>query len=167
MARSLLRQLEQIRQSATYDDQVASVNTSGIAEPTVSGSLENDANVIRTLLRQLKGTTNWYDDPGISIVELSNAIDAGVGEKYVESVSSTITKNTEHILPNSITYTPDATSGQEGSNMDVYVDGQLLAADTGAAGVNADRDYGETSVSGITFRFDVQEGRNITYVVRE
>ncbi len=64
MARSLLRQLEQIRRSATYDDGILSVNTSSIAEPTVSGSLEEDTNVIRTLLKQLKGSTNWYDDPG-------------------------------------------------------------------------------------------------------
>ena len=51
--------------------------------------------------------------------------------------------------------------------MDVFVDGQLLAADTGAAGVNADRDYGETTASGVTFRFDVQVGRNITYMIRQ
>ena len=167
MARSLLRQLEQIRRAATYDDQVANVNTSAVAEPTVSGSLEDDTNIIRTLMRQLKGTTNWYDDPGTDIVTLANSVDAGIGEKYVESVSSAVTKNTEHSLPNSITYTPDDTSGQEGSNMDVYVDGQLLAADTGSNGANADRDYGETSVSGITFRFDVPSGVNLTYFVRE
>jgi len=60
MARSLLRQLEQIRRAATYDDDVALVNTAGVAEPTVSGSLEEDTNVIRTLVRQVKGTTDWY-----------------------------------------------------------------------------------------------------------
>ena len=64
MARSLLRQLEQIRRAATYNDDVASANTSAVAEPTVSGSLEQDTNVFRTLMKQLKGTTNWYDDPG-------------------------------------------------------------------------------------------------------
>ena len=71
MARSLLRQLEQIRRSATYDDAVASANTVGVAEPIVSSgtllSLENDMNVIRTLTLQMKSTvsgTNWYDDPG-------------------------------------------------------------------------------------------------------
>jgi hypothetical protein len=50
--------------------------------------------------------------------------------------------------------------------MDVYVDGQLLAADTGVNGANADRDYGETSTSGITFRFNIPQGRNVTYFVR-
>ena len=428
MARSLLRQLEQIRRSATYDDAVASVNTSAVAEPTSGGSLEDDINVIRTLLKQFKGGTNWYDDPGsyfdptatdsgsaenksmtlanikgktldaytviiavsednsgagftvsgtstgvlasittayalptdrrglpvyastanagtywdeggndnvvrVDVLDMSNdqefddgthtiyakmhdaadfggtgtgtdvyfrfykngavcdltntgvtsvkfvypqrkrmsdmaeyewtrtdfisswegdvelvedisnlwnytgavdgetaptwtntganypltanptdleaavnalndavddmtftednyiadgdtvadaldkldqqvkdnadAITAGVAEKYVESVAAPITAGVEHSLPAGVIYTPDATAGQEGSNMDVYVDGQLLAADTGAAGVNADRDYGETTTSGITFRFNVQVGRNITYLVRE
>ena len=52
--------------------------------------------------------------------------------------------------------------------MDVYVDGQLLAADTTVSGVpQADRDYAETSGSALTFRFDIQVGRNITYVVRQ
>jgi len=51
--------------------------------------------------------------------------------------------------------------------MDIYVDGQLLAADTGSNGANADRDYGETSTSQVTFRFDIQTGRNITYMVRQ
>lgn len=66
MARSLLRQLEQIRRAATYSDTVASVNTAGVAEPTISGSLEEDTNVIRTLLKQIKfglaGGENWFDD---------------------------------------------------------------------------------------------------------
>ena len=52
MARSLLRQLEQIRRSATYTDAVVSVNTSTVAEPTVSGSLQDDLNVIRNKGRQ-------------------------------------------------------------------------------------------------------------------
>lgn len=69
IGRSLLRQYEQIRWSATYDDTVANVNTSAVAEPTVtSGSemrLEPDMNVLRTLTKQVKGTTNWYDDLGM------------------------------------------------------------------------------------------------------
>lgn len=97
----------------------------------------------------------------------ADAIAAGSADKYVEEVSSTISAGVEHALPAGLTYTPDSTSGQEGSNMDVYVGGQLLAADTGVAGANADRDYGETSTSGITFRFDVQAGRNITYMIRQ
>ncbi|RLI61097.1 MAG: hypothetical protein DRO67_08380, partial [Candidatus Asgardarchaeum californiense] len=71
MARSLLRQLEQIRRSATYDDAVASVNTYAVAEPVVTSgtmlSLEADMNNIRTLMLQMKSTvsgSNWYDSTG-------------------------------------------------------------------------------------------------------
>jgi hypothetical protein len=66
--RSLLTQYDQIRRSATYDDSIAEVNSATVAEPTtptVSGSsdsvLEHDMNVLRTLLKQVKGTTNWFD----------------------------------------------------------------------------------------------------------
>jgi len=167
MARSLLRQLEQIRNSATYDDAISGVHTSAVAEIAVSGTLQHDLNVVRTLIKNITGTTNWYDDPGTDLVTLSGAITASSADKVVETTASQINKNTEHALPAGKTFTPSSTAGEEGKNMDVYVGGQLLMADTGAAGVNADRDYGETSTSGITFRFDVQADRNITYVIRQ
>jgi hypothetical protein len=99
--------------------------------------------------------------------DVEDSITAGVAEKYVEEVSGDISAGVEHLLPTGLTYTPVTTSGEEGANMDVYVGGQLLAASTGALGVNADRDYAETSTSGITFHFDVQDGRNITYMIRQ
>jgi len=95
------------------------------------------------------------------------AMNAASVNKYAEEVSTLISKNVVHGLPGSLTYTPDDTSGEEGSNMDVYVDGQLLSADTGTNGVNADRDYSESTASGIAFRFDIQVGRNITYMIRQ
>jgi len=103
------------------------------------------------------------------LADISDSVDAGVAEKYVESVAVAITKNTPHTIPVAIVggYTPEATAGREGAHMDIYVDGQLLAADTGSNGANADRDYGETSTSQVTFRFDIQTGRNITYMVRQ
>ncbi len=107
------------------------------------------------------------DKLDIALKNVSDTVSAGVGEKYVESVSSDISANTAHTLPAGVSYTPDATSGQEGKNMDVYIDGQLLAADTGTNGANADRDYGETSSTSVTFRFNVYAGQNITYVVRQ
>ena len=64
MARSLLRQLEQVRRAATYNDDVADVNLPGVAEPTVSGSLEEDTNVLRSLFKQLKGTSTWFENLG-------------------------------------------------------------------------------------------------------
>lgn len=113
------------------------------------------------------GITSALDSLDQKLKDVEDSVAAGVGEKYVEAAASLISKNTEHALPYGITYTPDSTAGREGKNMDVFVDGQLLAADTGVNGVNADRDYGETTASGITFRFNIQAGRNITYVVRQ
>ena len=167
MARSLIRQLEQIRNSAAYDDVISDVHNSAVAEIAVSGTLQHDMNVIRTLIKDITGTTNWYDDSGTDLTTLAGLIVSSAADKYVETTSTTISKNIEHALPGGSTYTPVSTSGTEGKNMDVYVGGQLLMADTGVAGVNADRDYGESTTSGITFRFDIQSERNITYVIRQ
>lgn len=104
------------------------------------------------------------DDLDKALNDIAEAVEAGVGEKYIESVSVPFSAGTLHSLPTGITYTPDSTAGREGSNMDVYVDGQLIAADTIALN---DRDYAETTTSGITFHFDIQVGRNITYIVRD
>jgi hypothetical protein len=115
--------------------------------------------------------TDSLNDLDAQVKINADGIAASSGDKFVESLSAQADINTVHALPAAVVsaggYTPDATAGSEGKNMDIYVDGQLLAADTGAAGVNADRDYGETTTSGITFRFNVQEGRNVTYVIRQ
>jgi len=107
------------------------------------------------------------DDLDVALKTLSDALDDASASKHVETVDSEISANVFHSLPGGLTYTPEDTAGIEGAYMDVYVDGQLLSADTGAAGVEADRDYQETTVSGIKFRFDVQVGRNITYIIRK
>ncbi len=102
-----------------------------------------------------------------SLHNVEQSLNASSAAKYVESVSTQISKNTLHVLPYGLTYTPISTAGREGANMDVFVDGQLIAADTGVNGVNADRDYAEATTSGVIFRFKVQAGRNITYLVRQ
>jgi len=108
------------------------------------------------------------DDLDTALKDIADDVAAGVGDKYVESVASAIAKNTTHTIPVAIgTYTPESSAGREGKNMDIYVDGQLLATDTGVAGANADRDYAEVSSTQITFRFNIQAGRNITYIVRQ
>ena len=109
--------------------------------------------------------TNIFESLADALTTISGALDVAAPEKYVESVGTIIAKNTPHATP--AAYTPVSTANREGMNMDVYVDGQLLAADTGAAGVNADRDYAETDGNNITFRFNIQAGRNITYVIRQ
>jgi len=154
-------------------------NTSGnyvlVSDP---GDLTTAINLLNTEIGDRTYTESNYittgddiadslDDLDVGLGALADSIDASVAEKYVESVSVLISKNVEHSLPYTLSYTPASTAGQEGKNMDVFVDGQLLAADTGAAGANADRDYGETTASGVTFRFDVQVGRNITYMIRQ
>jgi len=102
-----------------------------------------------------------------ALQDVADSVSAGTGEKYIEEVSVDISADTLHDLPGSITYTPVSTVGIEGRNMDVYVNGQLLAADTGVGGVNVDRDYGETTVSGITFHKVVYQDSNITYTIRQ
>lgn len=94
------------------------------------------------------------------------AIAASSADKYIETLSADLGANVDHDLPYSQTYTPCTTSGQEGKNMDVLVNGQLLCADTGAAGVNADRDYAELDTNTIKFRFALYENTNVTYIIR-
>jgi len=115
-----------------------------------------------------------YITSGESIADSLDKLDqemadltAQSGDKYVEEVSALINKNVAYTLPGSISYTPDGTAGREGSNLDIYVGGQLLAASTGVNGANSDRDYNETSATTVTFMFNIQSGRNVTYVVRQ
>jgi hypothetical protein len=107
------------------------------------------------------------DKLDMAIKDVSDLGTAGLLNVYVEELAGDVSAGTLHSLPTGVTYTPDATGGQEGSNMDIFLDGQLLAASTGAAGVNEDRDYAETTASGITFHINVYQNSNITYRVRE
>jgi len=110
---------------------------------------------------------NSIDDLDIALGALSDTLDSLLGTKITEEVSGDITAGVEHILPDSNVYTPYDTSGQEGKNMEVWLDGQLLSASTGVGGVNDDRDYAETSVSGITFSEDVYQYSNIIYYIKQ
>jgi len=111
---------------------------------------------------------NSLDDLDIAMGAIAALLEAGIGNKYIEELASDITAGVEHPLPESQTYIPYSTvSGQEGKNMDVWLDGQLLSASTGIGGVNGDRDYAETSISGITFTEDVYQYSNITYYIRQ
>jgi len=107
------------------------------------------------------------DDLDVKLKEIADQAAGGALDIYVEEVSSTINKDTFHSLPGSLTYTPESTSSREGKNMDIFIDGQMLAADTGVNGANVDRDYSETSVSGITFHRKVHTYSNITYRIRQ
>lgn len=103
-----------------------------------------------------------------SLVALEDAVNdlaAGAVVKYVEAISNVILPNTAHNTP--ANYTPCSDSGQEGKNMDIYVDGQLLAASTGSNGDQSDRDYSEISTSQVAFSFTLHPGQNITYMIRK
>jgi hypothetical protein len=106
-----------------------------------------------------------YLDAAVNTI--AGQISSGVGEKYIENISSEISAGDEHVLPGSLSYTPAADVGQYGKNMDVFVDGQLLVASTGTNGEEEDMDYSETSTTSITFHRDVYAGSNITYIIKQ
>ena len=123
-------------------------------------------------------TEENYITSGQSISDSLNALDvaintlaanteAGVGDKYIVTVASDVDAGVAYQLPVGVTYTPDSTSGQQGSNMDIYLDGQLLFASTGVAGVNEDKDYAETSPTHVTFHYKIHKYSNLTFVVRQ
>jgi len=138
--------------------------------------LQTAIDVLNTSIGDATFTEDNYIADGDSIaaalekldIQLANASEStgnSFGVKHIIDVSSTISKNTPYTL--GFTYTPDSTSGQEGKNMDVYVNGQLILADTGTNGANADRDYAETDGSNITFRFDVVDPATIICFVKQ
>lgn len=110
---------------------------------------------------------NSIDDLDIAIGALSAQLAASLGIKLTEELSSDILAGVEHTLPASNTYTPEDEAGEEGKNMEIWLDGQLLAASTGVGGINEDRDYAETSVSGITFTEDVYQYSNLIYYIKQ
>lgn len=72
MPRSFLSQALQVAGSASYDDAIASPHSAGVAEAQTA--LEGDLNVMRTLMKDLLGATNWYDTPEMTI--------KGIADKY-------------------------------------------------------------------------------------
>ena len=99
----------------------------------------------------------------MSLKDVSNLVTAGVADVYIEELSSDVLAEIIHPLPIGVIYTPDTDDEHPGSNMDVFLDGQLLAADS----VSTERDYEETTTSGITFHMNIYQDSNVTYKVRE
>ena len=145
------------------------------------GTAETDISNLEAAVGSSTGATgliyssNNYVTNATSLETAIGALDAAItsssAQKYIETTSAVITAGIEHALPAAAIsaggYTTFSGAGQEGANMDVYVSGQMLAADTGYLGATADRDYGETSTSGVTFRFTIPSGTNIIYVIRQ
>jgi hypothetical protein len=63
--RSLLRQEAQIAASNTYDAGIINAHTVGVAEGQVG--LEGDLNVLRSLVSDIVGKTNWFDAPEMGL----------------------------------------------------------------------------------------------------
>lgn len=61
MSRSIFRQAFAIRPSDSYDDTLNDAGHIGVALETGSASLEGDLNSIRSQVKMLIGTTNWWD----------------------------------------------------------------------------------------------------------
>lgn len=87
-------------------------------------------------------------------------------EDGVETVASSTVKEIEvgvgpfssgvaHIIPGGREYTPSA----DGSNMDVYLNGQLLIE-------GASEDYIEDTSTTIKFNFNLGANSNLTYIIR-
>lgn len=147
---------------------------------TANHLLDVDGETISASLEKLNvgiGSRNYTEDNYVSdgqtitasidaldqaLQDISDATASGIGEKYVVTTASAITAETNWDLPTG-TYTGYASDTQPGKHMDVYVNGQLLAADYSTLGNN---DYEEVDSDTIKFHFTVKANANITYVIR-
>lgn len=143
---------------------------------TANHALDTDGETITASLEKLNlviGNRDYTDGliltDGQSITASLEAlntyvatISGTVAEKYVHTTPAKIDAETNWDLPNG-TYTPFASDTQPGKNMDVYVNGQLLAADYSTAGNN---DYEEVDSDTVKFHFKVKSGANISYIIR-
>lgn len=164
---------------ASNNEATPSWDNTGSNYALVSGTDQTAAiNALNTIVGSRVYTSGNYIDDGDTIATSLNDLDlamktladslaASIGGKYIEEVSADIPAGIEHVLPGGLTYTPTSTSGQEGKNMEIWLDGQLLAANTGVGGINEDRDYAETSISGITFTDDVYQNSNLVYYIKQ
>jgi hypothetical protein len=155
--------------------------TSIPGSPIVDGSVDNLKAALDALNTELgtrdftesnyvtsgESITDVLDDLDTSMALVASTVAGGVEERYVVTVDQDYTAGDSYTLPVGVSYTPSSDSGKQGKNMDVYLDGQLLVASTGAGGANEDRDYAETSPTTIEFHFDVYQYSNLIFKVRQ
>lgn len=70
MPRSIFSQQLQLEASVSYNDAIASPHTAGVAEGQTN--MEGDLNVFRTLMKNLLGKTNWYDQADMHLTGIAN-----------------------------------------------------------------------------------------------
>jgi hypothetical protein len=106
------------------------------------------------------------DDLDTNMYDVSQSVAGGVAETYSVAIDQDYAAGTSYALPGGVSYTPSSDSGRQGKNMDVYLDGLLLSASTGTNGVNADKDYAETSTTTIELHFDIYQYSNFIFKIR-
>lgn len=112
MALTLLNQFFQIKQSDTYDDAIVDSHTVGVAEAQTR--LEGDLNVIRTRLKALLGTSDWYLDGADTIADLDSRATAIEDKRFIKKVRT-------DVLTAANSYFSDV-SGLDINAVDVFVD---------------------------------------------
>lgn len=104
-----------------------------------------------------------YVAQGSSLETAIGALDAAVTgvsvTKAITRVASLTTSGSAITLPNALTYTLSHPGGQ---SMDVYLNGQLMQANTGSE----IRDYLEASPTTIKFTFNVKKNSYVSYLIR-
>jgi hypothetical protein len=161
--RSQFNQDTQISSSVNYDDGIANVATVAEDQP----DLEGDLNVLRTLLKNLKGTAKWSTalSSGATLEQLRtdlNAASASAVSKTSEAVTITIPAETARTIPEGLDYVLD--TGHKGQYMDVFYNGQLLKPDS--SGVLDDGDYEELNTTTVKFHFEVEVDAKLSYIIR-
>ena len=160
MSRTRLRQIEQIINSETYDDQKTMANAE--SNPGTL-NIEDDLNYIRTQLRILNdpnngGTTNWHDEPvGLPVDAFFNQTSAAVTALTAINVGGNF-------------------DAGEPYDLNVYLNGDLLVPSliTGST-ITTERDYQEVDEEGtnvstgntgrqVKINFDIVSGDILQFV---
>jgi hypothetical protein len=89
MTRTKIRQEIQISNSELYNDAYAAAHTAGGAEPAFNeANIEHDLNVLRTNMKDMKGTADWFGSTTHSIEAIDGyvtALETFVGSAYGET----------------------------------------------------------------------------------
>lgn len=67
--KSLIDTSRQIRSTGLFDDNFLNVNLQSVAEGQTF--LQEDLNVLRTLIKNITGETNWYDAPSVPLADVN------------------------------------------------------------------------------------------------
>ena len=93
-----------------------------------------------------------------AIGKLDAAITTADVDKEVERLLVDIDSGSAHVVPGAHSHAVG-----DGSDMDLYINGQLLQSNTGIE----ERDYLETGVDEVTFTFKVKKNSYLTYIIRQ